>query len=378
VGELDRVLGGGLVPGSVTLLGGEPGIGKSTLTLQAAAGVVRAHGPCLLVSGEESAEQVSSRACRLGATPEGLYVLAERVLPDIDAVVRGLEPVMVVVDSIQTTTHPDVAGSAGSVSQVRECAHALVHMAKTTGTAVVLVGHVTKEGDLAGPRVLEHAVDTVLSFEGDRHHALRMLRVVKHRFGPAQELGVFEMRADGLADVPDPSGLFLADRRPGLAGSAVTAVLEGARPLLVEVQALVVGTNAPMPRRSAQGVDTGRLGMLLAVLERHADIALTKADVYVSVAGGLRVGEPGVDLAVAVAAAGASGGFGTLDGTVVVGELGLGGEVRQVAHGVRRLAEAARLGFRRAVVPRGTPGVEGMQVVCVDDVRAAVAAATTP
>lgn len=288
ISELDRVLGGGLVSGSVTLLGGEPGIGKSTLTLQLLGALAAGGRRGLLVSAEESPQQVQLRAGRLGAQRDGVWIVAETALPAILAAVADVQPDLLVVDSIQTVFDPEFDSSPGSVSQVRECAHALVLAAKATGVATVLVGHVTKEGALAGPRVLEHVVDTVLSFEGDRHHALRLLRASKHRFGPTGELGLFEMRDEGLVALVDPAALLLGDRRPELAGSCVVPVTEGRRTLLVEVQALVAETKAPMPRRSAQGVDGGRLAMLLAVLERSAKIKLGDKDVYASAVGASR------------------------------------------------------------------------------------------
>ncbi|MFM7270640.1 MAG: DNA repair protein RadA, partial [Actinomycetes bacterium] len=291
VAELDRVLGGGLVAGSVTLLGGEPGIGKSTLLLQALGRIAASGTRCLLVSAEESCEQVRLRAGRLGVLEPELHLVADTSLSHIVAHVDAVRPEVLAVDSIQTILDPDLPGAPGSVAQVRECAHRLVRVAKERNLAVVLVGHVTKDGGLAGPRALEHVVDTVLQFEGDRHHALRMLHALKHRFGSTQELGLFEMGEAGLLDVPDPSALFLADRRAGLPGSVVVPVLEGARPLLVEVQALVNGTGAPVPRRSAQGLESSRLAMLLAVLEARAGVSLADADVYASVAGGVRVAE---------------------------------------------------------------------------------------
>jgi DNA repair protein RadA/Sms len=374
VGELDRVLGGGLVPGSVTLLGGEPGIGKSTLLLQALAGLAP-RGTCLLVSAEESPEQVRLRAERVGALHDSLLVAPQPSLPEILAHVEATRPSVLAVDSIQTVFDPDVGGVPGSVTQVRECATALVRLAKERGVAVVLVGHVTKEGSLAGPRALEHVVDTVLSFEGERHHALRLLRAVKHRFAPTDELGLFEMREQGLEGVADPSRLFLADRREGAPGSAVGAVIDAGRPLLVEVQALVVPTEIPVPRRSAQALDGGRLAMLLAVLERHGGIGAGRADVYASVAGGVRIGEPGVDLALALALASACMHQALPGCSVAIGEIGLGGEVRQVARLERRLQEAARLGFRHAIVPPGAPDVAGLEIVRVGDVGEALLAA---
>src|SRR4051812_19463283 len=351
VAELDRVLGGGLVPGSVTVLGGEPGAGKSTLLLATAASLAAAGHRTLYVSAEEAEQQVRGRAERLGALHPELWLLAETVLPHLVAALDAVRPAVIVVDSVQTVVDPELASAPGSVVQVRECAHRLVQEARARGVAVVLVGHVTKDGGLAGPRVLEHVVDTVLAFEGDRHHALRLLRAVKHRFGSTSELGVFEMTAGGLVGVADPSGLFLADRRCGVAGSAVVAAIDGHRPLLVEVQALVTATPLPAPRRSAQGVDQGRLAMLLAVLQERTGRGFAKYDVYVSAVGGVRLAEPGADLGTCLALASALTGRPVAPSVVACGEVGLAGEVRQVGQTSRRLAEAARLGFRHALVP---------------------------
>lgn len=382
-GELDRVLGGGLVPGSVTVVGGEPGVGKSTLLLQALAAIADGAGEggasCLYVTAEESARQVALRAERLGVSSPSLWLVAETSLPHILGHIDALSPGVVVVDSIQTVHDPELASAPGSVGQVRGCAQRLVTEAKTRGVSVVLVGHVTKDGGLAGPRVLEHLVDTVLAFEGDRHHALRMLRAVKHRFGSTHELGLFEMRESGMAGVPDPSALFLADRQAGVAGSLVAPVLDGQRPLLVEVQALVVPSNAPSPRRTAQGVDGGRLAQVLAVLDRHAELDLSRAEVHVAVAGGVRVSEPGADLAVALAVASSATGRPVPADLVTCGEIGLGGELRQVHRTERRLAEAARLGFGRAVVPRSAPDApEGMRLARVGSIGEAIQHAFRP
>ncbi len=364
VGELDRVLGGGLVPGSVTLLGGEPGIGKSTLVLQALAGLVaeRPGERAMVVTAEESRQQVRARAERLGVLSADLWLLAETSLASIATQIRQVRPAVVAVDSVQTIHDPAFESAPGTVSQVRECTHRLVQLAKQEGVAVILVGHVTKEGSLAGPRTLEHLVDTVLSFEGDRHHALRMLRAVKHRFGPTSELGLFEMTGSGLRDLSDPSALFLADRRQGTSGSAVAAVLEGARPLLVEVQALTGRDRTQMPRRAATGVDPARLAMLLGVLDRRADVSLASVDVYASVAGGVRLAEPGGDLALCLALVSAHRNVSLPPDSVAVGEVGLGGEIRQAAQTPRRLAEAARLGFTEAIVPESTPDVSGIRL----------------
>ncbi len=379
VDELDRVLGGGLVPGSVTLVAGEPGIGKSTLLLQALAASAAAGNRVLLVSGEESAQQVRLRAERLGALHDGVYVLAETELPSVVAAIEHTGASLVVVDSIQTLVHTDLDSAPGSVAQVRESASRLVRLAKQLGTAVVLVGHVTKEGSIAGPRVLEHVVDTVVAFEGDRHHSLRLLRAVKHRFGPTGDLGVFEMTGDGLAAVPDASALLLEDRAVGDAGSVVLPALEGRRPLLVEIQALAAETKMATPRRSAQGVDAGRLALLLAVLEKRLGVAFFDCEVFASAVGGVRVAEPAADLAVALALVSARTGVPIRPDVVACGEVGLGGEVRQVADAGRRLAEAARFGFGRAIVPASCPvevaGAAGLTVHRVASLREAVQAA---
>ncbi|MGH9182859.1 MAG: DNA repair protein RadA [Acidimicrobiales bacterium] len=354
VGELDRVLGGGLVPGSVTLVGGEPGVGKSTLLLQAAGSMAGAGASCLLATAEESAHQVRERAGRLGLLASGLHLVAEPILPHLLAHLGGDRFDVVVVDSIQTMVDPDTGPSPGSVPQVRECANRLVRLAKERGITVVLVGQVTKDGSLAGPRVLEHVVDTVLSFEGDRHHALRLLRVTKHRYGPTQELGLFEMTEGGLVGVPDPSRLFLADRHH-VAGSVLVPTVEGHRALVVEVQALVTPSTLPQPRRSAQGLDGGRLALLLAVLERRVGITMGRHDVHASAVGGVRVVEPGADLAIALALVSSVVDRPLPRDLVACGEIGLGGELRQVSQTARRLGEAARLGFGRAIVPASAP-----------------------
>lgn len=355
--ELDRVLVGGLVPGSVTLVSGEPGIGKSTLLLQAAAGMVTtgAPAPVLYVSAEEAVTQVRRRAGRLGALADGLLLTEDASVDAIEAAIEAHAPSAVVVDSIQTIFDPSVASGAGTVGQVRACAHRLAAVARQRGASLVLIGHVTKDGTVAGPRVLEHLVDTVLSFEGDRHHELRFLRATKHRFGPTDELGVFTMAATGLEGVADAGGLFLADRRVEVPGSVVVPVLDGLRPLLVEVQALTVATGASSPNRTVQGVDRGRLEVVLAVLAQRTGVRAIAGDVYVSVAGGLRAVEPGVDLGVAIAVASASIGVPVRPDVVACGEVGLVGEVRQVRATGRRISEAARLGFTQAIVPAGTP-----------------------
>lgn len=359
--ELDRVLGGGLVPGSVTLLGGEPGIGKSTLLMQLLAAWPK---KTLYVTAEESTQQVRLRAERLDALNDNVWLLAEMSLPNIFNAIQQVSPDLVVIDSIQTIADPELSSPPGSVVQVRGCAHRLVQEAKHRNLPVIMVGHVTKEGGLAGPRVLEHVVDTVLSFEGERHHALRLLRAAKHRFGPTSELGLFEMTETGMVGVPDASQLFLADRRTGVPGSVVVPTLEGQRPLLVELQALTnpVSGGAP-PRRSAQGVDSGRLALLLAVLERRARVSLAGHEVYASVVGGVKLSEPGADLGMCLALVSAVANKPLPADLVVVGEVGLAGEVRQVAQVGRRLAEAARLGFTRAIVPASASAkVQGIRV----------------
>jgi DNA repair protein RadA/Sms len=359
--ELDRVLGGGLVPGSVTLLGGEPGIGKSTLLMQLLAAWPK---KTLYVTAEESAQQVRLRAERLDALNDNVWLLAEMSLPNIFNAIQQVAPDLVVIDSIQTIADPELSSPPGSVVQVRGCAHRLVQEAKHRNLPVIMVGHVTKEGGLAGPRVLEHVVDTVLSFEGERHHALRLLRAAKHRFGPTSELGLFEMTETGMVGVPDASQLFLADRRTGVPGSVVVPTLEGQRPLLVEVQALTnpVSGGAP-PRRSAQGVDSGRLALLLAVLERRARVSLAGHEVYSSVVGGVKLSEPGADLGMCLALVSAVANKPLPADLVVIGEVGLAGEVRQVAQVGRRLTEAARLGFTRAIVPASASAkVAGIRV----------------
>lgn len=356
--EVDRVLCGGLVPGSVTLIGGEPGVGKSTLLLQMVGGFADGGGRCLYVSAEESAQQVRQRAERLGVLHPSILLAAETSLPELLAQLEEVRPDVAVIDSIQTVADPELGSAPGSVTQVRECAHRLVEVAKSTGVAVVLVGHVTKEGSLAGPRVLEHVVDTVLSFEGDRHHSMRLLRATKHRYGSTQEIGLTAMGERGLEAVSDPSAMFLADRRLDVPGSVVVPTIEGRRPLLIELQALVSLTGAPQPRRSAQGVDAGRVGMLLAVLATHLHVSVGTFDVFTLAVGGARVTEPGADLPLALAILSSACRQPIPARTVACGEVGLAGELRSVEGMVRRLGEAARHGFTTAVVPASTPEVD--------------------
>ena len=352
VAELDRVLGGGLVPASLVLVGGEPGVGKSTLLLSALASISKERR-ALLVTGEESPAQVKLRAARLGGA-ESVEILAETNLDAVCATLETERPDVCVIDSIQTLYAADVGSAPGSVSQVREAAARLLRVAKESGVALFLVGHVTKDGSVAGPRVLEHLVDCVLQFEGDRYHAHRILRAVKNRFGSTNELGVFEMTGTGLEGVPDPSELF--GRSTGEVGSAVGCALEGTRPLLLEVQALVAPTDLAMPRRVGTGVDPKRLAMIVAVLSRHAGLSLGQADVFVNVAGGVRIDEPGADLAVAMAIASAARGAPVREGTAAFGEIGLTGRLRPAAQAERRLEECAKFGVRRRRRSRGDEG----------------------
>ncbi|MBC8090488.1 MAG: DNA repair protein RadA, partial [Pseudonocardia sp.] len=371
VSELDRVLGGGMIPGAVMLLAGEPGVGKSTLLLEVAA---QATGRVLYVTGEESAGQVRLRAERTGAVRDELYLAAESDLGAIVSHLDELRPDLLVVDSIQTMSTSDVDGSPGGVTQTRAVTVALTGLAKERGLPVVLVGHVTKDGNIAGPRVLEHLVDVVLSFEGDKHSTLRMVRGVKNRFGPADEVGCFELRDSGIVGMPDPSGLFLERfGGPPVPGTAVTIVMDGRRPLPAELQALVTGKDIPSPRRAVSGLDNARVAMLLAVLEKRAGIRLHDAEVYTATVGGMRVTEPAADLAMALAITSARTDVALPSDVVVLGEIGLAGEVRRVTGLDRRLAEAARLGFTHALVPPD-PGVTppGMKITQVHDVATIV------
>lgn len=353
IGELDRVLGGGIVPGAAILLFGDPGAGKSTLATQLMAGVAQAGRSALLVSGEESAQQVALRAQRLDADLGEIRIASSRSLPGVVATATEERPDLLVVDSIQTLEDPRFDQPAGSVVQVRECASALVALAKSTGVAVVVIGHVTKEGSVAGPRTLEHVVDVVLSLEGDRDQTLRLLHPVKNRFGRCDETGVFAMTQSGLAPVADPSSLLLEDRCTGIAGSCVFPSSQGSRPLLVEVQALVARNDSGSPRRVAMGIEQRRLALLLGILSKNVGLALEAYDVFVSVAGGMRIREPAADLALALCLYSARYDLAVPSQTVALGEMGLGGEIRRVPNVERRLAEAARLGFRDAIVPRG-------------------------
>jgi DNA repair protein RadA/Sms len=352
--EFDLVLDGGFVPGSVTVVGGEPGIGKSTLLLQVLLAMAGRGTASLLVSAEESAAQVRHRADRIGGVVDRCSLLASTELVRILEVISTSRPGVVVVDSIQTISDPRFGSTPGSTVQVRECANTLAQVARQTKTALVLIGHVTKDGSLAGPRSLEHLVDTVLDFEGDRHHSLRLLSAVKHRFGATGELGIFQMTGTGLRGVVDPSRLFLEDRSPSSPGTIVVPTMEGRQPLLVELQALVAETTLPSPRRAVEGIPAGRLALLLAVLQRHLGIDLQRSDVFSAVTGGIRVTEPAADLALGLCIVSAVSGRPLGDDLVACAEVGLAGELRQVPQTARRLTEAARLGFKRAVVPAST------------------------
>lgn len=360
--EFTRVLGGGLVPGSLVLIGGDPGIGKSTLLLQASAQFARDIGPVLYISAEESAQQLKLRAERLGMLDDRLFVLSETNLDTAIRAITELKPSLVIVDSIQTVYLDDITSAAGSVSQVREGALRLLRVAKDTGTPIFLVGHVTKEGTIAGPRVLEHIVDVVLYLEGDRFHQYRMLRGVKNRFGSTDEVGVFEMTQQGMLEVTNPSQVFLAERSAGTPGSTVAVSMEGTRPILVEIQALTSHTQNPQPRRTANGFDPNRLTMLIAVLSKRVGLPLFNQDIYVNVVGGLRITEPAADLAVATAITSSFRNQRVDPELVLVGEIGLSGELRSVSQLDRRLSEASKLGFTRALYPTtaGTPGTAGV------------------
>jgi DNA repair protein RadA/Sms len=375
IGELDRVLGGGVVRGSLVLIGGDPGVGKSTLVLQAARALARAAPPVLYVSAEESAAQVKLRADRLGIGGEGLLLWAESDLSAVQAELDTLKPRLLIVDSIQTVFLPELESAPGSVAQVRECGARLMTLAKGRGIATFLVGHVTKEGALAGPRVLEHLVDTVLYFEGEHHHAYRVLRAVKNRFGSTNEIGVFEMGAAGLVEVPNPSGFFLAERPADAPGSVIVSALEGTRPLLLELQALVARASFGTPRRTVLGADYNRVCLLLAVLDKRAGIPIGNQDVFVNVAGGGRVVEPAADLGIVIAAASSYLEKPVPGDVLVLGEVGLTGEVRAVSGVEARLRAAAQLGFRSAVVPRGNAeGTLPLPVKAVGSVSDALAA----
>jgi len=368
IAEMDRVLGGGIVAGSAILVGGDPGIGKSTLLLQAAQKLAEKGLTVLYVSGEESARQIKLRAKRLGASAKGLLILVEVELESILARIQELKPAVAVIDSIQTVYSSALASSPGSVGQVRESSARLILMSKKTGIPVFLIGHVTKDGSIAGPKVLEHMVDTVLYFEGDSGHAYRVIRGMKNRFGPTHEIGVFEMRDTGLAEVANPSAFFLAERPEGAAGSVVVPSMEGTRPILIEVQSLVSQTSFGMPRRTAIGVDHNRVSLLTAVLDRICGIHLGGSDIFLNVAGGVKVDEPAIDLGVVSAMASSFLDRPIAPGTVVFGEVGLTGEIRGISQMEIRIREAARMGFSRCILPR-TQGCEGFSEMPIELIR---------
>ncbi len=379
LGELDRVLGGGLVPGAVVLLAGEPGVGKSTLLLEAGALAARADR-VLYVTGEESAAQVRLRADRIGAVSGNLFLAAETDFGALLTHVEAVDPALLIVDSVQTVTVDGVDGTPGGVSQVREVTSALTALAKQRTLTTVLVGHVTKDGSIAGPRSLEHLVDVVLHFDGDRHAQLRMVRALKNRFGPTDEIGCFELGEYGLSELPDPSGLFLSRLLDPVPGTCVTVTLEGRRPLLAEVQTLVCDATADPPRRLTSGLDSPRVGMVVAVLQRRANVTIGKKDVYAATVGGVRLTEPSVDLSIALALASATSNLSLPGGLIAFGEVGLAGEIRRVTGVQRRLAEAGRMGFRRAIVPPGSPSLPpgecpAMAVTEAPDIGRAIAAA---
>ncbi|ANE46754.1 DNA repair protein RadA [Paenibacillus swuensis] len=379
IGELNRVLGGGFVPGSLILVGGDPGIGKSTLLLQTSHALAVKGLKVLYISGEESVSQTRLRADRLNALSSNLFVLCETNLEQIEEAIEQVKPDFLVIDSIQTVYQPSVTSAPGSVAQVRECTGHFMRISKGKGIATVLVGHVTKEGAIAGPRMLEHMVDCVLYFEGERHHTYRLLRAVKNRFGSTNEIGIFEMKEAGLTEVTNPSELFLSERPLGVAGSTVVASMEGTRPVLVELQALVSPTNFPTPRRMSAGIDHNRLALIIAVLEKRNGMFLQNQDVYLNVAGGVKLDEPAVDLAAAVCIASSLKDQPTRPFDVVFGEIGLTGEVRAVSRIEHRVKEAEKLGFKRVIVPekslKGWKHPTTIQIIGVNTVKEALAAA---
>jgi DNA repair protein RadA/Sms len=372
ISEFDRVLGGGLVPGAVLLVAGEPGVGKSTLLLEVAHRVAATNGPTLVVSGEESAAQVRLRAERIGALHDQLYLAAETELSAVLSHIDDVCPTLLVLDSVQTVRSPAVDGTDGGATQVRAVASALSAVAKSRNITTILVGHVTKDGAIAGPRALEHLVDVVISFDGERHSTLRMVRATKNRFGPADEIGCFEIGDAGVVGVPDPSHLFVSRRSAPVPGSCVTVAMEGSRPLLAEVQALVAASGGGSPRRAVSGLDPARVAMVNAVVERRAGVKLADADVFAASVGGVRITEPAADLALALAIASAAADRPLPSGLIALGEVGLSGEIRRVGGTGRRLAEAARQGYTVALVPEdaGKPP-EGMRLVEISDLGAA-------
>ncbi len=374
--ELNRVLGGGVVRGSLVLIGGDPGIGKSTLLLQVSSQLANKNHSVLYISGEESLRQTKLRADRLNISSENLLVYAETSLEEISRTIDSVNPSFVIIDSIQTIFHPEVTSAPGSVSQVRECTAELMRIGKTKGIAIFIVGHVTKEGSIAGPRLLEHMVDTVLYFEGERHHTYRILRAVKNRFGSTNEMGIFEMKELGLEEVENPSEIFLEERSQGAAGSTVVASMEGTRPVLVEIQALISPTSFGNPRRMATGIDHNRVPLLMAVLEKRVGMLLQNQDAYLKVAGGVKLDEPAIDLAIAVSIASSFRDKPTRPTDCIIGEVGLTGEVRRVSRIEQRVQEAAKLGFERVILPAknlgGWTGPNGVELVGVATVSEAL------
>ncbi|WP_141434089.1 DNA repair protein RadA [Bacillus sp. 03113] len=377
--ELNRVLGGGVVKGSLVLIGGDPGIGKSTLLLQVSSQLAVKKHLVLYISGEESLRQTKLRADRLGVQSEHLFVYSETNLEEISRTIDATNPNFVIIDSIQTVFHPEITSAQGSVSQVRECTAELMRIAKTKGIAIFIVGHVTKEGSIAGPRILEHMVDTVLYFEGERHHTYRILRAVKNRFGSTNEMGIFEMKEFGLEEVENPSEIFLEERSQGAAGSTVVASMEGTRPVLVEIQALISPTSFGNPRRMATGIDHNRVPLLMAVLEKRVGMLLQNQDAYLKVAGGVKLDEPAIDLAIAVSIASSFRDKPTRPTDCIIGEVGLTGEVRRVSRIEQRVQEAVKLGFERVILPAnnlsGWKAPSGIQLIGVASVSEALKAA---
>lgn len=370
--ELNRVLGGGVVPGSMVLIGGDPGIGKSTLLLQVSQQLAATGGKVLYVSGEESAEQIKMRAERLGAVSDEFYLYPETDMQSIRQAIEQLAPEYVIIDSIQTMTQPDITSAAGSVSQVREATAELLQIAKTNQIAIFIVGHVTKEGSIAGPRMLEHMVDTVLYFEGERHHSYRILRAVKNRFGSTNEIGIFEMREQGLIEVANPSQVFLEERLDGATGSAIVVAMEGTRPILVEIQALVTPTMFGNAKRTTTGLDFNRVSLIMAVLEKRAGLLLQNQDAYLKAAGGVKLNEPAIDLAVAISIASSYKEKGTQPTECFIGEIGLTGEIRRVSRIEQRVQEAQKLGFTKVYLPKNNLGgwtaPKGIEIVTVSTI----------
>ncbi|OEF96388.1 DNA repair protein RadA [Vulcanibacillus modesticaldus] len=376
IGELNRVLGGGIVPGSLILVGGDPGIGKSTLLLQSSQSIANQGYKVLYVSGEESVKQIKRRAERLSINSEHLYILTENQLNHIEKQIQQVNPQVAIIDSIQTMYNSEISSGPGSVAQVRECTARLMRIAKSSGIAIIIVGHVTKQGELAGPRLLEHMVDTVLYFEGERHHTYRILRSVKNRFGSTNEIGIFEMKEVGLVEVSNPSELFLSQRPIGVAGSSVVASMEGTRPVLVEIQALLSPTSFVTPRRMATGLDQQRVALIMAVLEKRLGMFLQNQDAYVNVAGGVKLAETGIDLSIAVSIASSFRDKATGPFDVFIGEIGLTGEVRGISRVEQRVLEAKKLGFKRVIIPeknlKGWNIPNGIKVIGVQTVADAL------